>query len=91
MVIECALLTAHQSLRVEVGVVLPLGLILRRPLVLEHRVRVDAAQVYHLRVQGPSRRAGSGIWAAATLKTVCSDTHAMLACEAAKTLVSMWT
>ena len=48
----CERSTAHQGLRVEVGVVLPLGLVLRRPLVLQHRVRVDAAQVYHLRIKG---------------------------------------
>ena len=38
----------HQRLRVEVGVVLPLGLVLRRPLVLQHRQRVDAPEIHHL-------------------------------------------
>jgi len=44
----CAQLAAHQGLRVEVGVVLPFSLVLRRPLVFEHRVRVDAAEIHHL-------------------------------------------
>ena len=41
--------SSHQGLRVEVGIVLPLSLVLWRSLVLQHRIRVDAPKIHDLR------------------------------------------